>query len=225
MGITPWLMRHADPATAADEAEIIDCSDAPAIESDTVDLDSLGWTALQDTARECRRCPLHEGRSQVVFGVGDPQADWLFVGEAPGAEEDLRGEPFVGRAGKLLDEMLRAVGMAREQVYIANVLKCRPPDNRDPQPAESDTCAPFLTRQIDLIRPKVIIAVGKFAAHRLLETDAPVGRMRGKIHHYGAGRVPVVVTYHPAYLLRRPGEKAKSWQDLLLALRVAREAE
>ncbi len=225
MGITPWLMRHADPATAADEEAVADCSDAIAVESGTVDLNTLGWGELQDTARECRRCPLHDGRTQVVFGVGDPQADWLFVGEAPGAEEDLRGEPFVGRAGKLLDEMLRAVGMAREQVYIANVLKCRPPNNRDPQPAESDTCAPFLTRQIDLIQPKVIIAVGKFAAHRLLETDAPVGRMRGSIHHYGAGRVPVVVTYHPAYLLRRPGEKAKSWQDLLLALRAARGAE
>ena len=214
MGITPWLLRGE-----ADD----DCADDPAPGQIVVDprsgsdIASMDWKLLRDTALDCHRCPLSQSRTKVVFGVGSLTADWLFVGEAPGAEEDKRGEPFVGRAGQLLDAMLRALGLSREQAYIANVLKCRPPSNRDPQPAETETCAPFLNRQIELIKPKVIVAVGRIAAQRLLASDMPVGRMRGKIYHYGEHQTPLVVTYHPAYLLRRPGEKAKSWQDLLLA--------
>ena len=214
MGITPWLLRGE-----ADD----DCADDPAPGQIAIDprsdsdIASMDWELLRDTALDCRRCPLSQSRTKVVFGVGSLTADWLFVGEAPGAEEDKRGEPFVGRAGQLLDAMLRALGLSREQAYIANVLKCRPPNNRDPQPAETETCAPFLNRQIELIKPKVIVAVGRISAQRLLASDMPVGRMRGKIYHYGEHQTPLVVTYHPAYLLRRPGEKAKSWQDLLLA--------
>ena len=210
MGITPWLLRGEPGDDSAQDQPGVD----PRLGSDIASMD---WGLLRDTALECRRCPLNQSRTKVVFGVGSQTADWLFVGEAPGAEEDKRGEPFVGRAGQLLDAMLRALGLAREQVYIANVLKCRPPDNRDPQPVETETCAPFLNRQIELIQPKVIVAVGRIAAQRLLATDSPVGRMRGKIYRYGEHQTPLVVTYHPAYLLRRPGEKAKSWQDLLLA--------
>jgi DNA polymerase len=154
-----------------------------------------------------------------VFGVGPERTDWLVIGEAPGAEEDRQGEPFVGRAGQLLDAMLAALGLDRNTAYIANVLKCRPPNNRDPEPAEAERCAPFLDRQIALIRPRVILAVGRIAAQRLLGTDAPLGRLRGQVHAYGPERLPVVVTYHPAYLLRRPSEKGKVWRDLLFARR------
>lgn len=153
-----------------------------------------------------------------MFGVGSPDADWMIIGEAPGAEEDRRGEPFVGRAGKLLDEMLRAIGEARKSVFIANVLKCRPPNNRDPSAAESASCRSHLERQIDLVQPKIILAVGRIAAHLLLDTDEPVGRMRGKVHQLG--ETPLIVTYHPAYLLRSPAQKRKSWDDLCLARRV-----
>jgi uracil-DNA glycosylase family 4 len=207
MGITPWLLRgDNDDDTTIDIASEPD----PAI----ADMD---WGLLRETALGCRRCPLNQSRTNVVFGVGSLTADWLFVGEAPGAEEDKLGEPFVGRSGQLLDAMLRALGLSREQAYIANVLKCRPPENRDPQTVEMNTCAPFLNRQIELIQPRVIVAVGRVAAQRLLATDIAVGRLRGKIHRYGERQTPLVVTYHPAYLLRRPGEKAKSWQDLLIA--------
>ena len=164
----------------------------------------------------CTRCRLHETRTQTVFGVGNPAADWLIIGEAPGAEEDRRGEPFVGRAGRLLDEMLRAIGEARSSVFIANVLKCRPPNNRDPKPDESAACRSYLERQIELINPRIILAVGRIAAQQLLATDAPVGRMRGKVHRLGD--VPLIVTYHPAYLLRSPTQKRKSWDDLCLAM-------
>jgi uracil-DNA glycosylase len=177
----------------------------------------LDWESLEARAGACTRCPLHGGRTRVVFGVGDRRADWLIVGEAPGAEEDRRGEPFVGRAGKLLDAMLLAVGLARRQVYIANVVKCRPPENRDPRPEEAASCAPFLERQIELLRPKVMLAVGKVAAQRLLGMDAPVGQLRGRIHRYGPAGIPLVVTWHPAYLLRRPEAKAGAWRDLVLA--------
>jgi DNA polymerase len=162
---------------------------------------------------------LHESRTQTVFGVGNQNADWLIIGEAPGAEEDRRGEPFVGRAGKLLDEMLRAAGQSREQVFIANVLKCRPPNNRDPAADEAAACRSYLERQIELLKPKIILAVGRIAAQQLLHTDTPVGRLRGRVHHLGD--IPLVVTYHPAYLLRSPTQKRKSWQDLCLAMDVA----
>ena len=197
MGITPWVARQV-----------------------TVDR-RQAWQALKVSVAGCLQCSLHQSRTQTVFGVGSESADWMVVGEAPGAEEDRLGEPFVGRAGHLLDEMLKALGQSRETAYIANILKCRPPNNRDPRPEEAATCAPYLERQIELVDPRIILAVGRVAAQNLLATDTPIGRLRGRVFHYGAGRVPVVVTYHPAYLLRRPSEKAKAWKDLLLASRVA----
>ncbi|SMC21794.1 DNA polymerase [Andreprevotia lacus DSM 23236] len=176
---------------------------------------ALDWNGLQQEVAQCTACSLCQSRTQTVFGVGQPAADVLVVGEAPGAEEDKRGEPFVGAAGKLLDSMLAAVGEKRgEQVFIANVLKCRPPGNRNPTVEEVAHCAPLLRRQIELLQPKVIFASGRFAIQTLLETDAPVGALRGKVHQYKA--TPVVVSYHPAYLLRNLPDKAKAWRDLLL---------
>ena len=180
--------------------------------------DTLDWDALQREVAGCRLCPLHEGRTQTVFGVGDVNADLMLIGEAPGAEEDRRGEPFVGRAGKLLDAMLRALGMTREQVFIANILKCRPPNNRDPRPEEVRACENYLVQQINTVKPRLILALGRVAAQNLLKTETPIGKMRGKRFQYGHPPVPVVVTYHPAYLLRSPREKKKSWQDLQLAM-------
>jgi DNA polymerase len=179
--------------------------------------DGLDWAALREAVSGCTRCALHETRTQTVFGTGSETADWMIIGEAPGAEEDRRGEPFVGRAGKLLDEMLRAVGQTRDAVFIANILKCRPPNNRDPKPGESAQRRGYLERQIELVQPKVILAVGRIAAQLLLDTDTPVGRLRGKTHHLG--ETPLVVTYHPAYLLRSPSQKRKSWEDLCRARR------
>jgi DNA polymerase len=155
-----------------------------------------------------------------VFGVGNQQAEWLIVGEAPGAEEDRTGEPFVGRAGQLLNSMLRAVGLAREQVYIANVLKCRPPANRDPVPSETVECLPYLERQIALLKPKIMLAVGRIAAQNLLHTDKTLGSLRQQVHRFGIAQVPLIVTYHPAYLLRTPADKRKAWEDLKFAREV-----
>jgi DNA polymerase len=179
------------------------------------------WDQLAAEVAACTRCGLHECRNRTVFGVGDRNARWLLVGEAPGAEEDRQGEPFVGRAGKLLDSMLRAIGLARGQVFIANVLKCRPPNNRVPAPAEVAQCLPYLERQIALLRPSIMLALGSVAAQNLLATDVPVGRLRGHVHAFGSARTPLVVTYHPAYLLRSPGEKRKAWEDLKFARRIA----
>jgi DNA polymerase len=179
--------------------------------------DVLAWAQLEAEVAACTRCALHETRSRTVFGTGSRHSRWLVIGEAPGADEDRQGEPFVGRAGQLLTEMLRAVGLSREQVFITNILKCRPPENRDPKPDEAKTCGSYLQRQIELIRPGLILAVGRIAAQNLLQVDTPIGKMRGKAHEYGAARIPVVVTYHPAYLLRSPGQKARSWEDLCLA--------
>ena len=176
----------------------------------------MEWPQLKAKVKGCTDCALRAGCTQTVFGVGDESADWMLVGEAPGAEEDRRGEPFVGQAGKLLDNMLAAIGLARgENVYIANVLKCRPPGNRNPEPEEVAKCSPHLARQIALIRPKLIVAMGRFAAQTLLGTDATIGSLRGTVHRYQG--VPLVVTYHPAYLLRNLPDKAKAWADLLLA--------
>jgi DNA polymerase len=178
---------------------------------------TLDWEPLREQVAECTRCALHQSRRQTVFGVGDRKARWMFIGEAPGADEDAQGEPFVGRAGQLLTAMIRALGLRREAVYIANVLKCRPPGNRDPQPDEAASCREYLERQIELVDPALIIAVGRIAAQNLLATDTPIARLRGRLHALGERRRPLLVTYHPAYLLRSPGEKRKAWQDLLTA--------
>lgn len=179
------------------------------------------WVQLRERVAACTRCGLSATRTQTVFGVGNASAEWLVVGEAPGAEEDRQGEPFVGRAGQLLNSMLRAIGLAREQVYIANVLKCRPPHNRDPLASETTECLPYLERQIALLKPKIMLVVGRIAAQNLLRTDAPLGRLRQQVHVFGASRVPLVVTYHPAYLLRTPMDKRKAWEDLKFAREVS----
>ncbi len=203
--VAPGVPGAPGQATAAGAA-------APPVAVAELDLEGLrarvaGCTACTELAGQ---------RTQTVFGVGDPRADWLFIGEAPGAEEDRRGEPFVGRAGQLLENMLAALGLRRgDNVYIANILKCRPPGNRDPSPAETAACRPFLDRQIDLIRPRVIVALGRVAAQSLLDSSAPLGRLRGGEHELRG--IPLVVTYHPAYLLRSPADKARAWGDLLLA--------
>jgi len=177
----------------------------------------MNWDVLENTVRSCTRCVLHATRTQAVFGVGNRMAQWMVIGEAPGADEDRQGEPFVGRAGQLLNVMLKAMGLAREQVFIANILKSRPPGNRDPRPEEVRACIPYLYRQIELVNPRLILCVGRIAAQTLLETDQTIGKLRGKVHSLANGR-PMIVTYHPAYLLRSPAEKRKSWADLLLAL-------
>jgi DNA polymerase len=183
------------------------------------DVAAMSWHELANTVRGCTLCDLATTRTQTVFGVGNQQAEWMVIGEAPGAEEDRQGEPFVGRAGQLLNSMLQAIGFPREQVFIANVLKCRPPGNRDPKPEEAACCTPYLARQIELVNPRVILCVGRIAAQNLLVTSETIGKLRGRVHHLGIKQRPVVVTYHPAYLLRSPGEKRKSWDDLQLALR------
>jgi uracil-DNA glycosylase family 4 len=175
-----------------------------------------GWIELKQAVPGCTACGLHKTRTQTVFGVGDEGADWMLIGEAPGAEEDRLGEPFVGQAGKLLDNMLAAIGLRRgENVYIANVLKCRPPGNRNPEPEEVARCSPFLERQIELVKPKLVVAMGRFAAQTLLATDASIASLRGRVHAYAG--VPLIVTYHPAYLLRNLPDKAKAWADLVFA--------
>ena len=176
----------------------------------------MSWAPLKAKVAGCTDCKLRAGCTQTVFGVGDEQADWLLVGEAPGAEEDRQGEPFVGQAGRLLDHMLFSIGLSREKnVYIANVIKCRPPGNRNPEPDEVATCSPYLLRQIALIQPKLILAMGRFAAQALLNTDATIASLRGRVHSYAG--VPLIVTYHPAYLLRTLPYKAKAWADLVFA--------
>jgi DNA polymerase len=187
--------------------------------------DAMDWDALASAVTNCTLCGLHATRTQTVFGVGNRAARVMVVGEAPGADEDRQGEPFVGRAGQLLNSMLRAAGFRREDVYIANVLKCRPPNNRDPRPEESGHCLPYLHRQIALVAPGLVLCVGRIAAQNLLATDAPLARMRGRVHRLGPSGVPVVVTYHPAYLLRSPGEKRRAWEDLKLALGVLRDGD
>jgi uracil-DNA glycosylase family 4 len=181
---------------------------------------ALSWDALRSAVGVCTACGLHETRTQTVFGVGDQNARLVVIGEAPGADEDRAGEPFVGRAGQLLNAMLAAIGLAREQVYIANIVKCRPPGNRDPHADEAAACQPYLHRQIALLAPDVILAVGRVSAHNLLGTEEAVGRLRGRAHRFDPGDIPLIVTYHPAYLLRRPHDKAKAWQDLQAVYRL-----
>jgi uracil-DNA glycosylase len=188
------------------------------------DIGAMDWPALRAAVAACRACGLCESRQQTVFGAGSEQARLMIIGEAPGEQEDLQGEPFVGQAGKLLDNMLRAIGLTRgegppeRQVFIANTLKCRPPRNRNPEPAETARCAPFLARQIELVQPRLLLAMGRFAAQSLLATDEPIGRLRGRVHRWRD--TPVVVTYHPAYLLRTLADKARAWDDLCLAASV-----
>jgi uracil-DNA glycosylase len=179
--------------------------------------------ALREIVSTCTRCTLATNRIHTVFGCGNQRADWMIIGEAPGAEEDRQGLPFVGRAGQLLNAMIIALGTRRDDVYIANVLKCRPPNNRDPLGEEVRQCSPYLREQVQRIQPKVILALGRFAAQALLETQAPISSLRGKVHRYGAFEIPLVVSYHPAYLLRSPLEKRKAWQDLQLAMRTMDE--
>lgn len=183
---------------------------------------AMDWSVLARTVAGCTRCGLHATRTQTVFGVGNREARWLFIGEAPGADEDRQGEPFVGRAGQLLNAMIEAVGLKREDVYIANVLKCRPPGNRDPQPIEVESCEPYLMRQIELIHPRLIVALGRHAAHSLLKTEAPLTRLRGQRLAYRG--TPLVVTFHPAYLLRNPIDKRRAWDDLCLARKIVEAA-
>lgn len=184
---------------------------------------SMDWDELAAEVRGCQTCGLHAGRKQAVFGVGNRKASWMIVGEAPGADEDRLGEPFVGRSGKLLDLMLQALGLDRETVFIANVIKCRPPKNRDPVVEEVLSCRPFLERQVAMVAPRIILAVGRVAAQNLLDTQQAVGKLRSRVHRFGSAGIPLVVTYHPAYLLRSPREKRKAWQDLQLARRTLRE--
>ena len=226
MGIQRWVKRPSveDVSAAARAApdSSLTVSDVESVPRSPDrrsfdDVHTLDWPALEARVAACTQCDLHQGRTQTVFGVGNRQADWMIIGEAPGAEEDRQGEPFVGRAGQLLNEMLRAVGLARESVFIANILKCRPPRNRDPLPAEVTACEAWLQRQIELVDPRLILAVGRIAAQNLLKTEASIGKLRGKVHSFGEHGIPLVVTYHPAYLLRSPTEKRKSWQDLQMA--------
>jgi uracil-DNA glycosylase len=190
---------------------------------------TMDWPTLRAAVAGCRACALCESRKQTVFGVGHESAHWMIVGEAPGENEDLQGEPFVGAAGQLLDNMLRAVGLTRsdagpeQQVFIANTLKCRPPRNRNPSPEETAQCAPYLARQIELVRPRVLLAMGRFAAQALLASEEPIGKLRGRVHRWRD--IPVVVTYHPAYLLRTLTDKARAWEDLCLAAKVVQHHE
>ena len=213
-------MADAAPAAALQASEPVivrGLPKVPPLDARALQIASLEWPQLRESVAGCVACPLHKGRNKTVFGVGDEAADWLFVGEGPGAEEDVKGEPFVGQAGKLLDNMLGAIKLKRgHNVYIANVVKCRPPGNRNPEPGEAAQCEPYLQRQIALIKPKLIVALGKVAAVNLLKRDAAVASMRGKIHQYQG--IPLIVTYHPAYLLRSLPEKAKAWVDLCFAV-------
>ena len=208
---------RASPAATAQLSE-------PAGQPESMDGDAgHSLESLEQAVSVCRKCELHQSRTHTVFGCGSPDADWLFVGEAPGHNEDLQGQPFVGRAGKLLDMMIAALGMKREQVFIANVLKCRPPNNRDPQPGEIEQCEFYLHQQLALIKPKVIVALGRISAQALLKTSEPLGKLRGRVYQYGADNIPLVATYHPAYLLRSPEEKAKAWEDLWQARMIVRQ--
>ena len=209
MGIQVWEPRSGSADSLVREI--------PRSMAAVADVRQLDWDALQARVAGCTACSLHTTRTQTVFGVGDHHAEWMIIGEAPGAEEDRRGEPFVGRAGQLLNNMLMAIGLRREQVYIANVLKCRPPNNRDPSPEEVEQCEGYLQRQVHLVHPKIILALGRIAAQNLLKTDSSLARLRGQCLRYGDDSVPLVVTYHPAYLLRSPREKRKAWDDLRFA--------
>jgi uracil-DNA glycosylase family 4 len=230
MGVDVWVSKSTPPSAGENRDSRIEIREPaeseriPSPESrvpTSLSTSSLDWPALEAAVKSCTLCDLHRTRTQTVFGVGDRTAQWMVIGEAPGADEDAQGEPFVGRAGQLLNSMLKACGLKREQVFIANILKCRPPQNRDPTPSESSCCTPYLHRQIELVNPKLILCVGRIAAQNLLNTDTSIGKLRGQVHRLGAAQRPVVVTYHPAYLLRSPGEKRRAWDDLVLAMKTS----
>ncbi|MFN7571900.1 MAG: uracil-DNA glycosylase family protein [Betaproteobacteria bacterium] len=234
-GSNPFPRTAGEGGGARDGSSKTDVRDGAIVRLDTpsagraAQIAALDWPALEDAVRNCTACPLCRTRKQTVFGVGHRGARWMLVGEAPGAEEDARGEPFVGQAGKLLDNMLAAVDLMRagetsQSVYIANVLKCRPPGNRNPEPTEVALCEPYLLRQVELVQPDLLLVMGRFAAQSLLRTDATIASLRGRVHRVQvAGReIPTVVTYHPAYLLRNLADKAKSWADLCLAASVVK---
>jgi DNA polymerase len=225
MGISPvWRLRVAAPVAAAAAAPAtvtgltVREPEAPARPLPAGGpVSQMEWPALKAAVAGCTACGLHEKRNKTVFGVGDENADWLFVGEGPGADEDAQGEPFVGQAGRLLDNMLAAIELKRgHNVYIANIVKCRPPGNRNPQPEEARACSPYLKRQIELIKPRLIVALGKVAAVNLLGRDASIASLRRQVHDYHG--IPLIVTYHPAYLLRTLNDKAKAWEDLCFAV-------
>jgi uracil-DNA glycosylase len=223
LGIDRWVARNAPagaevaPVGGAATDPVVADRVVPSVAPRAPLPANLDWAGLREAVASCTACELCKTRTQTVFGVGDTRAEWLIIGEAPGAEEDRQGEPFVGRAGQLLNAMLLAIGLPRETVFIANILKCRPPGNRDPKPEEVSRCLPFLSAQIALLKPKIMLAVGRIAAQNLLATDAPLARLRGKLHHFGAAATPLVITYHPAYLLRTPADKRKAWEDLKFA--------
>ncbi len=236
MGIQVWERRILQPACPRPgdaqslglPSEGVPCGDiqAPSPQPPTnvgqPAVSGMDWETLEQVVSGCTKCGLHRGRTHTVFGTGNRHAKWMFIGEAPGSEEDRQGEPFVGRAGQLLNAMLFATGLRREEVYIANVLKCRPPNNRDPQPDEVRHCEPYLVRQIEFIQPRMIVALGRHAAHSLLRTELALGKLRGQQLHYHG--IPLIVTYHPAYLLRSPADKRKAWEDLCLARRLMEAA-
>ena len=238
MGITQWVLRDAPPGRepvskpgAESRSLPRDPTDPPSGLDETAPAETIEPVPrtspeeigtledLRSRVAACTACELAQSRTLTVFGEGPDRADWMFIGEAPGQQEDMQGKPFVGRAGNLLTQMLLALGLKREQVFIANTLKCRPPRNRDPQPQELQACEQFLLRQIELVQPSVLVALGRFSAQALTASDQSLSRLRGRVHHYGPARIPLVVTYHPAYLLRQPADKAKAWSDLLLAHR------
>jgi DNA polymerase len=220
---TPLSPADVDDFPWLDDAPLAPAEPGGFVDDTTTDIAALDWDTLAARVSNCQRCRLCERRTNAVFGVGDREADWMLIGEAPGENEDKQGEPFVGQAGKLLDSMLRAVTLSREQnVFIANVIKCRPPGNRNPEPDEVARCEPYLQRQVALVKPKLIVALGRFAAQSLLKTDSSIASLRGRVHDYEG--VPVIVTYHPAYLLRSLPDKAKAWADLCLAQATYRES-
>ena len=220
IGIAVYRRRRPEgAATSVADAALVAAGAPATVESSPPtarEAENEVWERLATEVRACTLCGLHKTRTQTVFGVGRRDAELLVIGEAPGADEDRQGEPFVGRAGQLLNAMLRAIGLPRDEVYIANILKCRPPNNRDPQPEEASACTPYLSRQIALVRPRAILAVGRIAAQWLLQSDSPIGRLRGRVFHYGESGTPLIVTYHPAYLLRSPLAKATAWTDLCM---------
>jgi DNA polymerase len=218
MGIDVWIPRASDHAEQPLHSNSL--AGKNVIESLS---EQNSWTDLESEVAKCTQCALCETRTQTVFGTGNKNADWMIIGEAPGQHEDQQGKPFVGNAGLLLTEMLRAIGLSREQVFITNILKCRPPGNRDPKADEVESCNNYLLRQQQMLQPKIILAVGRIAAQTLLKTDSPLSKLRGKKHTFND--TPVVVVYHPAYLLRSLSEKRKAWQDLIVAMQIYNEIE